>query len=275
MAGINKRKVLFFMQIPHGKWFPAIKTRRSRRAFDGRKIDKEILGRIESVCINFRPFQAARAVLVDSVPDGLFTGAIGPYGRIKGAPAFVAFIGNTENPCFQEQTGYTGEGIILEAEASGLATCWVAGFFRRQVAKSQTEISENEEVLAITPIGYALKEPTFMEKSMTGFGLTHRRKPLSELVIGLKEQAWPDWTTTALEAARLAPSAVNRQPWRFEVEDQSITISVNSENRFSSVSRRLDCGIAMLHIETAAISCGKKGKWEPLKPPAVARFKSV
>jgi len=271
----TQKKGNFCMQIPHDKWFQAIKTRKSRRAFDGRRPAAGTLERIEDACTNFRPFDGARAVLVHSVPDDLFSGAVGPYGKIKGAQAFVAFIGNIKNQYYQEQTGYTGQGIILEAEASGLATCWVAGFFRRQVVKSQIPILENEEVLAITPIGHAPKESTFMEKSMTGFGLTHRRKPLSELVAGLNKQALPDWITAALGAARLAPSAVNWQPWRFEVEDQSITVSVNSADRFSNVSKRLDCGIAMLHIETAALYYGIKGKWQFLQPPAVARFRSA
>ena len=263
------------MQIPYRTWFPAIKARRSRRAFDNRRPTSETLDRIERACDEFKPFDSARAVVVNSVPDNLFSGAIGPYGKIKGAPAFVAFIGNIENPYFQEYTGYTGEGIILEAEASGLATCWVAGFFRRDVAISKITISQNERVLAITPVGYARKGPTFMEKSMTGFGLTHRRKPLSELVTGLDEQTWPAWVKAALEAARLAPSAVNRQTWRFHVEAESIAVSVNSADRFSSVSKRLDCGIAMLHIETAALNCGKNGRWEFMEPPAVARFRLV
>jgi hypothetical protein len=38
------------------------------------------------------------------------------------------------------------------------------------------------------------------------------------------------------------------------------------------ISKRLDCGIAMLHIEVAALDCGVKGKWELLEAPRVAKF---
>jgi hypothetical protein len=31
----------------------------------------------------------------------------------------------------------------------------------------------------------------------------------------------------ALEAARQAPSRVNRQPWRFHVENRSVTVAVD------------------------------------------------
>ena len=107
---------------------------------------------------------------------------------------------------------------------------------------------------------------------MTGFGLAHQRKPLTELITGLDETELPHWMKSALEAARLAPSAINRQPWRFHVEPYSITVSVDSPRFTFGISKRLDCGIAMLHIEVAALNCGVQGEWEFLKAPQVARF---
>jgi len=38
------------------------------------------------------------------------------------------------------------------------------------------------------------------------------------------------------------------------------------------VAKRLDCGIAMQHIELGALSQGIHGRWELLKKPQVARF---
>jgi hypothetical protein len=76
----------------------------------------------------------------------------------------------------------------------------------------------------------------------------------------------------ALEAARLAPSAVNRQPWRFHVEPGSVTVSVDNDHLTFGISKRLDCGIAMLHIEAAALDCGAQGEWELLSGLDVARF---
>ena len=90
--------------------------------------------------------------------------------------------------------------------------------------ESLINISKNERIMAITPIGYATKLQSLEERLMTGFGLTHRRKNLSGLVTGLDESEWPHWIKISLEAARLAPSAVNRQPWRFHIEPDSITV---------------------------------------------------
>ena len=227
------------MNIPYSKWVRVIEKRRSRRAFDLKPLEATVLSQIARVCADFRPFSDARAAIITELPEKVFKGAIGPYGRIKGAPAFIAFIGNMDSPNVWEQVGYTGEGIILEAEALNLATCWVAGFFKPKVVASLTEIGNGERVLAVTPIGYAARSHSLEERVMTGFGLSHRRRHLSGLVTGLPEPEWPQWVKPALEAARLAPSAVNRQPWRFKVEPDSITVSVNTIGREYGLSRRL------------------------------------
>lgn len=148
----------------------------------------------------------------------------------------------------------------------------VGGFFRPEVAKVLVGTQEHERVLAVTSIGYAAERQSVEERLMTGFGLTHRRRPLSDLFTGLEESNWPSWIKATLEAARLAPSVVNRQPWRFHVETDSIAVSVNRGHWEFGLSKRLCCGIAMLHIEVAAMIHVKRGKWEFLEPPQVARF---
>ena len=124
------------MNIPYSKWFRVIEKRRSRRSFEPKQLNKGLLGQLDAICEQFTPFPDARSVLVREVPDTLFKGAIGPYGKIKDAPAFIAFIGNMDSANVWERVGYTGEGVILEAEAMNLATCWVAGFFRPRVVNS-------------------------------------------------------------------------------------------------------------------------------------------
>jgi hypothetical protein len=261
------------MDIPASRWYRQVSKRRSRRRFASKPVEPNILTQIHSTCIEFRPFSDARAVLVTDAPDHIFKGAVGPYGKVRGAPALIAFIGDMESAHVQEHVGYTGEGIILETEALHLASCWVAGFFRPEVASPLVGIKGSERVLAVTPIGYATKRLSVEEKIMTGFGLSRRRRSLSGLVTGLQDSEWPQWIRASLEAARLAPSAVNRQPWRFYVEPSGITVSVNRIGREFGLSKRLCCGIAMLHIEVAALHSGVRGVWQFLETPQVARFK--
>ncbi|MFC1995372.1 nitroreductase family protein [Chloroflexota bacterium] len=259
------------MEIPASRWYSVIEKRRSRRSFEARPLESNHLMHIRSICNDFSPFSDSHSVLVTEPPDKVFKGAIGPYGKIRGAPAFIAFIGNMENPNVQEQVGYMGEGIILEVEAMDLGTCWVA-LFNSKIVGSLTILEKHEQVLAIAAIGYVKNQESIEERLVTGFGWTHKRKPLSHLVTGLDEVEYPQWIRAALEVARLAPSAANRQPWRFYVDSGSIAISVNSLRRNFGVSRRLDCGIAMLHIEVAALNSGIDGNWEFLEQPYVAKY---
>jgi len=264
------------MDIPFPTWHAAIHHRSSRRNYDSTDLEPDLLSHMQEICRDFRPFPQARAKLATQSLDEIFKGAIGHYGKIKGAPALIAFIGNMDDPYIQEKVGYLGEGIILEATAIGLATCWVGGFFRPKVAASIIGTNENERVLAVTPIGHAVKDFSPQERIMTGFARSHRRKLLAELVTGLEPVEWPHWMKSAMDAAALAPSAINRQPWRFYVEPYSITVSVY-RSRYRSkleygISKRLDCGIAMLHIEVAALDFGVRGSWEFLEAPNVARF---
>ena len=261
------------VEIPYSRWYGAIPVRRSQRSYDlTRVVESEKLGQLKQVCSQFRPYPSIRTVLVKSSADKVLKGIIGSYGKIKGATNFIAFIGDMDCPNVQEHLGYVGEGVILEATAMGLATCWVGGFFRPDVAASLVGTKGNEKVLAVTPVGYPAREVTFEERAMCRFGLSHRRKPLSKMVSGLDEQKWPEWMKAALEAARLAPSAVNRQPWSFHLAPDSITVSVTWPPINLVVSRRLDAGIAMLHIEVASLIHGIKGEWEYMENPQVARF---
>jgi len=260
------------MEIPFDRWYEAVFKRRSRRQFEQRRLRENDLKSLYSICENFRPFPEARAVLCNQSPEDVFKGAVGKYGKIKGASCFVAFIGKSDFPHVNEKVGYTGEGIILEATAMGLSTCWVAGFYRPEIAAEIAGVGFNERVLSVSPIGYSIEEWTFEEKLMSGFGRSHRRKPLNELIIGAQNDALITQLSPILELARLAPSAVNRQPWRFYLEDDGITISTDDLKDTFNIPKRLDCGIAMLHLEIACLKYGLKGKWEFLEPLKVAKY---
>jgi hypothetical protein len=260
------------MTLPH-EWYPAINVRRSRRRYDkSRPIEPGRVERLHKACAEFRPFPSARVEFVAEPPDDIFTNALVFYGNIKFAPSFLAFIGDMSDRNVQEKMGYTSEGIILEATALGLGTCWVALTFRSKSALAMLKLDKGEKLIGVSPVGYATDVLTFEERAFTGFGANHQRKPFSTMVSGMPEPEWPAWARAAVEAARLAPSAINRQPWNFHIEKNSLTVAVKSPGMEFNVSKRLDCGIAMLHVGLGALSCGRQGKWELLKQPQVGRF---
>ncbi|MGI2336753.1 MAG: nitroreductase family protein [Dehalogenimonas sp.] len=168
--------------------------------------------------------------------------------------------------------GYFGEGIILEATARGLGTCWVGGCFHPEVVISLLDIENNERVYAVSPLGYPVESFTAEENRMRSFIKAHKRLPLTELVTGLSPEQWPEWLEGTLEGARMAPSAHNNQPWEFGVSQDAITISVNEQRGKLQQFNRLDCGIALLHIQLGAHNAGINGDFRFLKDPDVAVF---
>jgi len=260
---------VILLEIPIDSWYKASFLRHSQRKYSGEVPDDDVTAGIDRVCNEFKPFSGARAVLVREPASDVFKGAIGPYFfKVTEAPYYIAFIADMNLPNIQAVTGYLGEGVILEATSLGLNTCWVGGFFRRESVTQQIKLQTGEHVLAITPIGYSKDEADRVGVSSKQY----RRKTLDKLVVS-GEVDGSKWTKSALEAAKIAPSAANRQPWRFSLGKDSVTVSVNSQKREFRVSRMLDCGIAMLHLEVGALVSGVKGSWEFLDYPEVARYR--
>lgn len=261
------------MEIPFSRWYPAISIRRSRRQFDANlSISPELISNLQRVCAEFRPFPGARAELIPQAPDKIFKFIAGSYGFVKNARAALVFLGDINNSHSAEEAGYTGEGVVLEANVLGLSTCWTAGSFSSKNISDYINIRNNEKVLAVSPLGFAPKSISLADNVMAAFGRHSLRIPLSNLVSGLPENEWQSWIKPALEASRLAPSAMNRQPWRFEIKPKFIIISTDDGKLDMRMSKRLDCGIAMLHLEIAALHQGIKGYWQLLDEPQVASF---
>lgn len=263
------------MQIPFERWHDAIQIRKSRRKFLNKAIPNQILQKIEGFLKNFRPFgDVAYGVLVTVSPNEVFRGSIGSYGIITGAQAYIAFIGKTTDPQVEEKVGYVGEGIILEATALDLNTCWVGGFFKPEVVAKHIDLKDGERVYAITPIGYSAEDLTFTEKLMSSLAKSKQRKDLTTLCSGLSQEKWATWQETAILNAQIAPSAVNRQPWHFTIGEGEIVLSVDNPGEpMKNLAKRLDCGIALLHLEVGAMRAGKMPQVEILENPQVARVK--
>lgn len=248
----------------------AVEVRTSRRDYLPRSIEEEEKKRIHQLADELEADGSCIQVVRDGGEE-VFKGIIGSYGIIKNARTYAVFIGKRRDPHYLEKTGYYGQAFILALTSMGLGSCWMAGFFRRDGVMGHIELRDEEEILAVTPIGY-VDTYSFKEKAMRRMVRGHRRKELRDLVRGLERSEWDPWIVRSLELARLAPSALNRQPWRFLVAEDSITVEMDKRVRDSTSSKRLDCGIAMFHLELGARLSGLVGSWEYLSSPQVACF---
>lgn len=253
-------------------WFDAITARHSRRSYEVSPVRPEALDGLEAVCTSFRPYDEARVALVRTPAVDVFKGAIGTYGKVTGAPHLLVMIGSEERT-FDARVGYTGEACVLHATVFGLGTCWIGGFFDAEKAAGVVELSEGERVVAVSPLGLPTGGYTVAERVLKSVARSHVRKPIEQIAPALSDE-WPSWARAAVVAARLAPSAVNRQPWRFRMSDSALVLEMGPRGDHAGVTKELDCGIAMLHAHLGALAAGTEGAWTLAQPGSeeIARF---
>jgi hypothetical protein len=253
------------------EWLAAVARRLSRRVFDGQPVDAGLLDAMETCCHEFRPYPGVRTALLRAPQIDVFTGIVGSYGKVVGSPHVLVFIADERAPFPDQHVGFTGEGVVLEATRLGLDTCWIGGFFSADKVRRVVELAEGERVYSISPLGRASDSISGAEKAMRGMAGAKKRRSIEDLAPGI-DSTWPTWAVAAVETARLAPSAVNRQPWRFRFDNGGLVIAKDSAMETPKVTKRLDCGIAMLHAELGAVASGARGAWTDLAGADVARY---
>ena len=137
--------------------------------------------------------------------------------------------------------GCLAEQLVLYLFTQGIGSCYQGG------ARLKEDGEENMELMMILAFGYPA-EP--LERSRTAF----KRAPLEKLV---KLNASPGKAQKkVLECARLAPSALNQQPWRFVVTENRIHLFIKRPGKVG-YQRQLDknlfqAGIVLSHMLVAA-----------------------
>jgi Putative TM nitroreductase len=252
------------------EWYDAIAVRRSRRRYGDRSVAAAALATLHAFCAENQLVPGVRVQLTQDTEHSVFTGILDKvgdgFGRVEGAPWLAAFVGPEGS---ETEVGYLGEAFILQATALGLDTCWVAGTFDRRRATKLLSLKPGERAIAVTPVGHALERKAVVERVMSSAVRAAARRQIEEIASATAISHWPAWALTAVEAARLAPSGANRQPWRFRLAGGALVMSSADDPYWTAP---IDFGIAMLHVELGAAHEGVTGAWDRLPAPDVARF---
>ena len=247
-----------------------IKSRRSVRTFDGQILDENMKQKILNymkdienpfgIPVEFKFLDAKEHGLVCPVVSGtdLYVG-----GKIKNVSnASLAF-------------GYSFECFVLYVQALGLGTVWLGGTMNRPAFESAMELDENEMMPCASPIGYVAKKMSMREGMMRKAIKADERLPFEELFYDAtmqkplsKENA--GCLKEPLEMVRLAPSAVNKQPWRVVVKDNYVHFYLKHSKGFEKESnldmQMIDMGIALCHFALAAKECGLDIEFNQVDP---------
>ncbi len=211
----------------------AISMRRSVRTFTNDRPSGAIL----------QECGAGRTPYVRLITSDIGGGRVGTYGVIKGTPAYVAVVYDKENVSDSIRAGIEGERFVLECTRRGLGTCWLGGTFSRSDVRAVLHgIPGGAGVGCVIAVGHPAERPGLVERIMRKAVGADNRRPLSELVVA---GAVPDHLLAAMEAVRRAPSATNRQPWRFAFcPGGSVDVYGDRRDPFMT----LDVGIALCHF---------------------------
>ena len=178
-------------------------------------------------------------------------------------------------PHAEEAFGYTFEKIVLFAETLGIGTTWIAGTMNREAFERAMAVSADEVMPCVSPLGYPAEKMSLRETMMRkGIKADSRfdfeelffdgsfDKPLSKSTAGKLLEAF--------EAVRLAPSAVNKQPWRCVCCEDKVHFYEKRSKRHVSENdwdlQKIDVGIALCHFELTARECGLDASLEIAAP---------
>ena len=212
----------------------AIKSRHSVRSYTDKKIEGETLTQLRQTVDECNQKSGLSIQLCLNEPNA-FTGMMARYGKFQNVKNYIALIGKKDNN-LEEKCGYYGETIVLKAQQLGLNTCWVAMTYSK--GKSAAVVKPGEKLVIVIALGYGETA-----------GVQHKLKAIEEL--SRVNSAAPEWFSAGVEAAQLAPTAMNQQKFRFELDGNLVKASAGS-----GFYTKVDLGIAKYHFEIGAGESG-------------------
>lgn len=240
-----------------------ISTRKSVREFKDTKIDLKYFNEIESYIKSSKKllpeieFELKMYDFYDCYEK--IDQLAGYNGYLIQAPNYVIILSD-KKPGYIENSGYIGERLILKAMDLGIDSCWIT-FKDSKLIKEKLNISSDKEITGIIALGY---EDDINTKNKS----TSERLGVEEIVF------MNEWGNNANVAeleerylldpffyARMAPSSLNKQPWRFIIDGGKVILAVKKDDFTTDYEVKIDTGIAMLYFSLIVESTMFDLKW--------------
>lgn len=213
----------------------AVKERHSVRRYLDKPIENEKTEALQKLVDECNLSQELNIQLIINEPKA-FDCFMARYGKFSGVKNYVALIGKKGN---DEKIGYYGEKIAIFAQSIGLNTCWVAMTYKK--VKTAFNIKKDEKLYCVLALGYGETQ-----------GVSHKIKPIDKVAEGKTDE---EWFINGINAALLAPTAMNQQKFKFKNENGTVTVKAGV-----GFYSKIDLGIVKYHFELAA---GKDNfKWD-------------
>jgi nitroreductase len=209
--------------------YAAIFSLKSTRKFEMQALDAALLDELEAVIGGIVPL-CADAGLYHRLTDktkGMF-GVTAPHYLIIGGDGKTGQL---------EAAGFAYQQANLWLSSQGIGTIWLAG--------ARDSRAERESDFVALAFGRAQGSP---HRSLAEFN----RKPMADVTNALDDDC--------VQAARLAPSGMNAQPWYFELEGDRAYVYAKPPSGLMAMGYKLtdlDIGIALGNLAVAAAHFGR------------------
>lgn len=169
--------------------------------------------------------------------------------------------------------GYSFEHVCLYAESLGLGTVMLAASLSRAAFEKAMDVQEDEVLPVASPVGYPAQKKSIRESLMRKGLKADARVPFEQLFFD-KQYGYQLTASSAgiyadaLEMARWAPSAGNKQPLRAVVTGDTVHFYEEKSLKDSSLGdiQKVDVGIALVHFDLTMQEDGYNGRFVEADP---------
>lgn len=222
-----------------------IRERHSVREYDGKPLSRAEFDALIAVVEECARESGLDIQLVGDNPE-VFN-VIARFGLIRGCRTHVAFVvddAKVGDVAADEAIGYWGQKIVLAAQDMGLNTCWCALCSRK---KSHAAMAPGKKIRLIIAVGHGKTQ-----------GFSRKTKSV-EALSSVECAKAPAWFAAAMEAAQLAPTAMNNQNFKITLLSDGKTVRIDAPQSGLNV---IDEGIVRCNFEIAANEAGADWRWE-------------
>ncbi len=208
----------------------AIKKRHSVRAYLDQPIPLDVRDKLDEEVRKINEEAGLHITVHYDEPEG-FDSRLAHYGSFRNVNNYIVLAG-IQDETFELRCGYFGERLVLFAQQLGLNTCWAALTFNKKKVKEL--LLPGETLCMVIALGYGQSS-----------GTAHKGKSFSDVT---KEGEYPQWFKDGVEAALLAPTAVNQQKFIFSLEGDKAKLKIKG----LGTCLKTDLGIVKYHFEAAS-----------------------
>lgn len=222
-----------------------IRERHSVREYDGKPLSRAEFDALGAVVRECTRESSLDIQLAGDNPE-VFN-VIARFGLIRGCRTHVAFVvddAKARGVAADEAIGYWGQKIVLAAQDMGLNTCWCALCSRK---KSRAVVAPGKKIRLVIAAGHGKTQ-----------GFSRKTKSV-EALSSVECAKAPAWFAVAMEAAQLAPTAMNNQNFKITLLSDGKTVRIDAPKSGLNV---IDEGIVRCNFEIAANEAGADWRWE-------------